>query len=130
MKTGFTLFELMIALLIVAILAVVAVVSYRSYIVVANRADATQTLLSIQLEEEKYRLNNTTYGTLAQVWGGVSTSEGGYYTLSVSNAAAASYTITATAIGTQVGDTECSTITLAYSNGTTTRTPAACWGED
>ena len=127
---AFTLLELLIAIVIVAILAIAAVASYRHYIIVANRADAKNALLSMQLEEEKHRLQNTSYGTLAQVWGGVSTTENGHYGLAVSNLTATSYMITATAVGAQAGDSTCATMTLAYSAGTTTRTPATCWDED
>lgn len=131
MKTSaFTLIEIVVVIFIIAILAVVAVASYRHYILVSNRSDAIQTLLSIQLAEEKYRTHNVSYGALADVWGGVTATENGDYTLSISNLSATSYSITATAIGNQVEDTTCATMTLTYSNGTTTKTPATCWGDD
>ncbi|OGO94008.1 MAG: hypothetical protein A3F10_00915 [Coxiella sp. RIFCSPHIGHO2_12_FULL_42_15] len=130
---GLTLMELLIALLIIGILVGIAVPTYQTYVLRGNRADAFQTLLGIQLQQEKYRLSNTSYGTLAQVWGGVTTSPRGHYTLSITNLSATSYTITATAVGSQTADsnggTSCATMTLSYSNGTTTKTPAACWGE-
>lgn len=129
-KRAFTLLEIVIAMLVVVILALVAVASYHYYILSANRSDAIQTLLSIQLAEEKHRLQNSTYGTLAEVWGGVATSENGSYAISVSNLSATSYTITATAVGSQTADTSCTTITLTYSNGTTTHSPATCWSTD
>lgn len=128
---GFSLLELIVAIVIVAILAAIAVSSYRSYILKGNRSDALRTLLAMQMAQEKYRMNNSTYGTLAQVWNGVTTSENGFYTLAISANTATTYTLTATAVGSQANDSEdgtsCTTITLTYSNGTTTRTPAACW---
>ena len=127
---AFSLLELVIVIVIVAILAIIATASYRHYILVANRSDALQTLQSIQLAEESYRHNNTSYGTLAQVWGGVATSSEGNYSIAITNASATSYTITATAIGSQTQDAVCASIVLTHSNGTTTRTPAACWDED
>ena len=130
-KQGFSLFELIIALVIVASLAAISVSAYRGYILKSHRSDALHTLLAMQLAQEKYRMNNTTYGTLAQVWNSVTTTEGGYYSLAISGNTATAYTITATAVGTQANDeedgTSCSTLTLAYSNGTTTKSPAACW---
>ncbi len=129
-RRGFTLMELMIALVILAILAAVAIPVYRHYVMRARRSDAIHALLAIQISEEKYRLSNSTYGTLGQVWSG-GTSEGGYYTLGVSNVSATSYTITATAVGGQADDSadgvSCATLTLTYSNGTTTKTPTNCW---
>ena len=131
MSKGFTLMETLVAIAIVAILAGLAIHSYRSFALQGNRAEAIQTLLGMQLAEEKYRMNSANYGTLAQVWNGVTTSPSGNYTLSISNISATSYTLTATAAGNQAQDTadgvSCATMVLAYSNGITTRTPAACW---
>jgi type IV pilus assembly protein PilE len=128
---GVTLMELIIVIAIVSIISVVAIQAYSSYVKKGRRSDAINTLLSISLAEERYRSNNTQYGTLAQVWGGVTTSPSGYYTVSISNVSATSYTITATAIGNQTNDsaggTSCSSLTLTMSSGTITKSPAACW---
>ncbi len=130
---AFTLMEVVVALLIVAILAVIAVPSYRSYITKGNRSDAIQTLLAVQLAEEKFRMTNTTYGDLTAVWSGVTGTDGGYYSLGISNLSGATYTITATAVGNQASDadgsTSCASLVLAYANGTTNKTPTACWME-
>jgi len=132
-KLGFSMMELMIAIAIVAILAAIAIPSYLSYIKSSRRTDAVQTLLSIQLQQEKYRLNNNTYGGLAEVWGGVSTASGGYYSLAISGTSASAYTLTATATGSQVGDTadgvSCNSIVLTNNNGVVTKTPSACWAQ-
>ncbi len=68
------------------------------------------------------------YGTLAQV-GGSSTSSNGFYTISVSGASATGYTIIASPVtGTsQASDSTCSPIQLVQSGATTTMTPTACW---
>lgn len=128
---GFTLIELMITVAIAVIITVSALNIYTSYVRRGRRIDAINALLSISLAEERYRTNNSQYGTLAQVWSGVSTSSEGYYSLSISNVTATSYTITATALGNQANDTangtSCSTLTLAFSSGTMTKSPAACW---
>lgn len=130
-KQGFSMLELMIAIAIVAILAAIAIPSYLSYIKSSRRSDALQTLLSIQLQQEKYRLNNNSYGTLAQVWDGVTTASGGFYSLAISGVSASTYTITATATGSQIGDTadgvSCNSIVLTNTDGVVTKTPTACW---
>lgn len=130
-QKGFSLIELMIALSVLGILVVISSTLYSSYVRKGRRADAINNMLSISLAEEQYRSKNTQYGTLAQVWAGVSASTEGYYTLSISNVTASSYTISATAQGTQASDaqdgTSCTTLTLAMSNGTITKTPASCW---
>lgn len=130
-KRGFTLIEMLITVLIVAIISALALYLYSDKVKRGRRIDAINALLSISLAEERYRSNNTTYGSLAQVWGGVTTSQEGYYNLAISNVTASSYTITATGTGTQTSDAEngtsCATLTLAMSSGTITRTPAVCW---
>lgn len=128
---GFTLIELLITILIVSILATISANLYLNQARKSRRADATDTLTSIALAEERYRTSNTTYGTLAQVWGGVTTSPQGFYSLSISNVTATGYTLTATAVGTQASDsdsgTSCASIQVSVSSGNVTRTPAECW---
>lgn len=128
---GFTLIEISIALIIVAVLTAIATVTYVSQVRKSRRVDAINTITSISLAEERYRSTNTLYGTLAQVWDGVSASAEGFYTLSITNVTGTTYTITATATGNQANDIEgstaCSSLALAMSSGTVTKTPAACW---
>ena len=130
-QRGFTLIEMVITILLVSIITYTAIASYSSYIKRARRIDAMNAITSIALAEERYRTSNTTYGTIAQVWGGVTASPEGYYTLAISNVTATSFTITATGTGTQTTDTEgatsCTTLTYAVSSGTITKTPAVCW---
>lgn len=130
-RNGFTLIEMVITMAIIAITATIALYIYTDKVKRGRRIDAVNALLSISLAEERYRSTNTTYGTLAQVWGGVTTSQEGYYTLAISNVTATSYTITATGTGTQTSDAEqstsCATLTLTMSAGTITKTPSVCW---
>lgn len=127
---GFTIIELLIALAIIGIIAIVAAGFYRNYGLKAKRADGINAILTLQLAEERYRSNNTTYGSLGQI-NGSTTSPQGYYNLSISNVGASSFTITATAQGTQANDVEggtaCGTLTLTVNNNTVTQTPTACW---
>lgn len=133
MKTqkGFTIVELIIAVLIIAILAALAIAIYTLQVKQGRRADGVNALISMSLAEEQYRMTNLQYGTLAQVWSGVTASTGGYYTLAISGVSGTGYTLTATAQGAQAGDTEgstsCATLQLTMSSGTLTRTPAICW---
>lgn len=128
---GFSLLELVIALLIVAILMKTAIALYTTHVKQARRTDAIQTLLAMQLAEESYRASNATYGTLAQVWNGVALTANGYYSLAITNVAATTYTLTAQTLSTQTTDTEsgtaCGALVLTFSAGTDTSTPAACW---
>jgi type IV pilus assembly protein PilE len=128
---GFTLIELMITVGIIAILAVIASNMFLSQVQKSRRADGIDTISSITLAEERYRSTNTTYGTLAQVWSGVTTTPAGYYTIAISGTSATAYTITATGLKTQTSDAEngtsCSALVFAVSNGTVSTTPAECW---
>jgi len=128
---GFTLIELSITLGIVAIIIAIATESYLSQAQKGRRSDAMDTISSIALAQERYRSNNTTYGTLAQVWGGVTTTPGGYYTIGISAVTSSAYTITATAVGNQANDAEngtaCNVLTFAVSNAAITQTPTVCW---
>ncbi len=96
-QKGFSLLELMTALVIVSIIMLVARSSYTSYVQKGRRIDAINSILSISLAEERYRSTNSQYGSLTDVWNNVSTTAEGYYTLAITNISATSYTITATA---------------------------------
>lgn len=136
--TGFTLIEVMIVVVIVAILAAIAVPAYQNSIRKSRRADATTAISRVQLAQEKWRANHTTYATALSDLGLSANSEGGYYTIAITAPTAGSpsgttYTITATPVSgkSQEKDTGCDTstpITLTQSGSTTTYTPATCWG--
>ncbi|MEO5361997.1 MAG: prepilin-type N-terminal cleavage/methylation domain-containing protein [Magnetococcus sp. DMHC-8] len=123
---GFTLVELLITMAIVAILSMLALPSYKQFVYRGNRADATSALLKIQLAQEKWRVNHTTYGTLVAL-GINSASEQGKFTIAISANTATGYVATATALGAQLNDTGCTTLTLTVSGTGETRTPATCW---
>lgn len=128
---GFSMIELLITVLIVGILTLISYPLYIDYIRRGYRSDATQTAFGIQLAQEKWRATHSTYGTLANVWGGITTTASGRYALALSGVSASGYTLTATAQGGQVGDavggTSCNTLTVVVSNTVLTTTPAACW---
>ena len=128
---GFTLIELMIVVVIVGILAAVAYPSYIDSIRVARRADAMDAMLTLQNLQEKWRASNTAYGTRVNI-GGNAASVDGRYTLAVGGVSATGYTITATAIGDQVNDTDCSvlnnmTLIVSAANPGGVKAPATCW---
>lgn len=112
---GFSLIELMIAVVIVSILAAIAVPSYRSYVVKGSRAAAQAELLELASLQEKIYLNSNAYtASVTTAYNG--TSGGGLgitsgltsdskYTLSLV-APGQTYTLTATPVAgkTQEGD--------------------------
>lgn len=141
---GFTLVELMIVIAIIAILAAIAYPSYINFVRESRRADAQAALTSVQLAQQKLRSSCRFYaGTAgaADTCGATAaastvrmpaTSPDGWYTLTLGNASATGFTVTATGQGDQANDDEngvlCTmvlTVTAANPNGL--RTPAACW---
>jgi type IV pilus assembly protein PilE len=127
---GFSLIELAIVMVVIAILAAIALPSYRQYVLRGNRTQAIQALQDLASREESYFFSNSSY-TQSSTNLGASTSIGApYYSVVVASASSTDYTVTATAIGTQVADTPCATLSLnhagqQFSNGVATAVP--CW---
>jgi type IV pilus assembly protein PilE len=130
-QSGFSLIELMIAVVIVAILGAVAWPSYQDYTRKGNRSAAQQLLLEIATKQAQYMLDARSY-TATIGSGGLNIARDGwtcttnctntYYTVSVSvdNAATPpTFTATATPITTSI---QASDGTINYtSTGTKTR---------
>ncbi len=90
---GFTLIELMIVVVVVAILASIALPSYQEYVRKGRRAEASQGIGAIQMAQERWRAEHSTYGTFAEIGSPASSA---YYTFTVTGNTATSYTATAT----------------------------------
>ncbi len=134
-QAGFTLIELMIAVVVLAILASIAVPSYGRFVQRANRADATAELLRLAAAQERFYIANNTYtASLAAPpagLGGGGSSERGYYTIAVTEADVNGFTIQAvpTAGSKQASDAECQTFTI-NEQGIQTSAPGTvehCW---
>lgn len=108
---GFTLIELMIALVVVAILATVAFPSYTNYTRKAARRAAQAEMMNIANRQQQYLLTNRTYGSKADIEGtGYSfpSEVSSKYSWNVATAggtsSAPAFTITFTATGNQGPD--------------------------
>ncbi len=112
---GFTLIETMIAVGIAGVLSSVAYPSFEAHILRARRTDAMVTLMQAQLAEERFRANNASYGSLAEI-GMRSASMSGYYSLEIRGNATEAYEVVAAASGAQAHDVACRTLRLAQSS--------------
>lgn len=108
-QRGFSLLELMIAVVVVGILASLAYPSFMGAIRKSRRAEAYNALSAVQQAQERWRANNATYAASLSSLGLQSTTPGGYYTIALSGTSATEYTATATAVSgtTQAGDDQC-----------------------
>jgi type IV pilus assembly protein PilE len=139
-RNGFTLVELMIAVLIVGILAAIAIPSYANYVKRANRTDATRSLSVTAQALERCYSQNFTYNVATCPISGVSPvpSSQGYYSITITvnvvagPPATESYTLSALPVlAPQTTDAACTSFTLD-STGLQGATPAGntqtCWG--
>jgi type IV pilus assembly protein PilE len=136
---GFTLVELLSAMVIIAILASIAIPSYRASVLKSGRSDGKAALADLQLKMEKFRGSCPTFptsvGSADNCSTGVikfdSTSNEGNYTISIVSASSTgnAYRIKAVATGGQADDSSCTplTITMNNTNPKGLRQPADCW---
>ena len=125
---GITLMELMIVVVIVGILAAVAYPNYRDFTDRAKRNEAKALLLEIAQNQERFYLQNNTYGTMGALgYADPQPTDSGAYSVSVAGPDANNFTATATY---QLGGNEagkCLTFSID-GRGTKTSAPLAdCW---
>lgn len=125
---GFTIIELLIAVVILTVLLAVALPSYQSSMRKSRRTEAFNALSSIQQAQERHRsnnpafTNNLTAAPSASIPGlgqpGTRTS-GGYYDLSVTVVDSTTYVATATAVAgsSQAADGDCSVLAVRMQGG-------------
>lgn len=125
-QRGFTLIELMVAVMIVGILAAIVYPSYTQYVVKANRVAAQAQMMDIANRQQQFLLANRSYVSKIEL------ESSGYslpadvsarysYAISLGTGAVPSYTITFTPSGAQTDD---GILTI---NNEGVKTPAAKW---
>lgn len=130
-RNGFTLIEVVVAMVIIAILTAIAIPNYTDYIRRSNRSDARGQLLQAGLWMERFRTENGTYVGAALPAPLLQSPPTGTsrYTIAVGGLTATTYVLTATPVGTMAGDV-CGNLVL-NNLGQRTRTGAAplelCW---
>jgi type IV pilus assembly protein PilE len=129
-QRGFTLIELIVAMVIVAVLAAIAIPSYSNYVLQSHRAEAKSALLDLASNEERYFSVNSAYTTNPQNLGYAAASApffigtNSYYQVTqiqynaatvpngTTSGTPAWFSITANAVGRQTNDTACAVFTI------------------
>jgi type IV pilus assembly protein PilE len=128
---GFTLIELIVAMVILATLAAIAIPAYSSYVLKSHRTEAKSALLDLASLEERFFSTNNTYSNLPTDLGYSGPANtafpvgSGWYQITnlqvfpavppsptSPGGTPATYTITATAVNQQTSDTNCLTFSI------------------
>ena len=132
---GYTLIELLIAMVIAGILAAVAYPSYVQHAVKARRVAAESFMLELASRQEQYMLDARRYADSWATLGATTPAEvASYYTVETSGSNGVTpptYTVTATPIGSQLSqDGKCGTLTYTQAGvkgKSGTGSVASCW---
>jgi type IV pilus assembly protein PilE len=141
-KRGWTLVELMIALVVLSIVTALAMPTFFDAVRKARRADAVAALSTLQQAQERWRSNNPNYADSLTTLRVGALSSAGHYDIVLSEASATGYTATASATSSssQAQDTDCRSMRVAVAAGNiiysarcatcenfNTQDPARCW---
>src|SRR5258708_5252898 len=127
---GFTLIEMMIVVGVIGILTAIAYPSYKNYVMRAKRSAAEQLMVDMTSREQQYLLDARSYTATIGTGGlnmTVPTDVAATYTFAIvgdNPATPTIFTITATAIGSQVTDGNLGNLTI---NNLGQKTPSSKW---
>jgi len=130
---GFSLIELMIAVVIVGILAAIAIPMYSDYVTRSRRADGQATLMQVAQELERCYTQFSKYNdnSCSVVNSGVvsETSDQGFYVVTANKLDESAFTLIATPQNEQADDTDCKKLTLTHLGVQSATGPdkESCW---
>jgi type IV pilus assembly protein PilE len=131
LQRGFSLIELMVALVIIAILVAVAVPQYQQYVQRARRAEASATLLQaaswlerVATAQGSYPLDTESNGPGLPT--ALQATPNGHYLLTLHSTDGGHFTLTATPQGGQTNDS-CGALTLTETASQGAAGGAHCW---
>ena len=131
-QTGFTLIELMIAVVIIGVLVSFAFTSYQNSVRKSNRAEAKTAVSEVAQKLQRcfsmygsYNNSNCAiYAQLSAAGGKITTQTRGFYDVT-GVFTSSTYTLTATAVKLpQTADDGCNVMTLKQTGA---KSPVACW---
>lgn len=125
---GFTLVELMVVVAIVAILASIALPSYQDSIRKSRRGQAKADLVELAQSLERFHSVNDTYVGYLRPFAVSPRTGTAYYNIDVAGLSPTAFSVTATAIGTQVKDS-CGDLSLIQTGqkSSSKGTVNECW---
>ena len=132
-NSGFTLIELMIVVAVIAILAGIAYPSYLEHIKKTRRSAGAACLLEQAQFMERFYTTNMKYSGAAPPATACTADAANYYTFAFSSGPTdTTYTLTATAIGSQANDSKCLNLSVNETgkktvSGSNSATPSACF---
>lgn len=133
-QRGFTLIELVVAMVIIGVLTAIALPNYAAYIQRSNRAEARKQLLTIAIWMERRRTENggSFAGAVLPATLQQSPPTGtAQYNIALPTLTATTFTATATAVGSMTGDV-CTTLSIDHTGARTFTTGGGgtqetCW---
>jgi type IV pilus assembly protein PilE len=121
---GFTLLEVLTALVVVGVLAAIAIPSWRTHLLRARRGDATAALIEVQKAQDAFFGRQARYADAAQLTtpaprglGLAATSTRGFYRIEIATSAdGLAYTATASVVAAagQAEDTRCVALSIDH----------------
>ena len=132
-QRGVSLLQLLVVLTIIGVLAGIAIPTYDAQVKKARRIDAKTSLSELANQQVEYLLNHSTYATTLSPLGFGNTSTDNFYALSLNTSGSTSFSIDATAIGSQASDTDCAVFRITNTGAKTANdsnnadNTANCW---
>ena len=99
--SGFTLLELMVAVVIVGILAAIGYPAYTDYVTRSKISEAVANLSDMRAKMEQFFLDNRTYAGACTAGTVAPLPAGKYFSYACTNLSNATYLVTATGVATQ-----------------------------
>ncbi|MBH9575590.1 type IV pilin protein [Inhella proteolytica] len=132
---GFTLLELVFAVVVAGLLALVAIPSFMDQLRKSRRADAHDHSALITLAQERYRIGHSSFASAIDQLAAEGVSEvsaGGYYVASLVEGTGVGYTLSLkpAAGSKQADDRQCAEFKIVFLRGGLTRTATDAGGVD